>query len=565
MANSIKFIEGLSQIEGAPLKSPYDLRNAYIEPSHTVRALDAPIEDVTVPDQSVKKRLYKHAGNWVRTQTGSRYQSIFYAVDEYPNRISVYHKGSQRAETDVPRIVEIANVRRGAAALNANRLIMYCMIPVNHRGEAGVWRYKMINTGEDAATLPIFVLQANERTQYVEVYRTAEMKPNIQDSIESVQALHYLGRFSGDSGARGTTLEYYTSIPPESGEDPDNYHDKTGIDYIYVSGQQIWWRTDQRTPTEDVALGSRDYTGWRVEFRELESGSSLSENTTYFVSANTDAKLFLEDSGGNALSFDPKYLLKESESSAPGSDQGRRWAGYRVDLFPPSTSLQTGSKISVVDGKQWNYELGEESTERPNQPTSRILERDRSLHGRTEARDQTISVTSDAFVVNGDKREFYEEDKIIIYNPGIDFRTKSVFGGEVKVGGSATLTLDKTSGALLVILKNVTLQSSGDVQVLYEVKNGTSPYTVTLQRRYAENINQPFSNQTTDTVSNSGQFGITESAPPQSGVWQYRIQVTDDTGTTVNSGENGIFIRDDDDDSDDRIDPDGPRSPRTFK
>jgi hypothetical protein len=227
------------------------------------------------------------------------------------------------------------------------------------------------------------------------------------------------------------------------------------------------------------------------------------------------------------------------------------WEGIRVDLLPPPSLENAGSDIIIIDGKQWAYDQGEESSERPNQPESRILERDRTLHGRTRATDQTSSVTSSEFVVAGDRTDIYTEGKVLMYDPGSDFLLKSTFGGEVSVGGDATLTLRKTSGGLLVVLKNITLQESGDVQVLYEIKNGTAPYTVQLKRRVrsSRRSGTSYTTQSTDTVQSDGAFGISENAP-KSGTWEYVVSVTDDTSTTVRSGTEIITVTDDDDDRD---------------
>lgn len=553
MAESIKFSEGVNQIEGASLSAPYDLRNAYIEPAHIVKALNSPSVDSSVPKQKYGKVLLKHANQWFQARSGDYYQSILYTSDDSPSQINAYHADNKNPDKDLPRISGIENVRDGAAALNENRLIMYVFIPINHRGEAGVWRYKMYNTGSNSV-LPIWEVDANDNTQYVEVYRTAEMREDIQGEVSQVQSLHYLRRASGDSSIRGLLQEYYTSVPPKadslSRESASQYYD-SDVGYIYLSHNNKWIGDNKRWEGNDMSVGGRDLSGWRVIFRNIydESNKNLDSDTEYYIrEPNTprdEYKIYLEKSpGGGAFTFNSKAVLKNT-SGKPGVLAV--YDGVRVDLLPPESVEQAGSNLLVVDGSRWSYDKGEESEERPNQPESRILERDRSLHGRTQVSHSTKNVTSSTFVIDGNQTEYYQKDNIILYDPGSSLVTEISFTSEASVGTTNDVSLSLTTaptGGLYVRLENIIERQNGDVVINYDVQNGSPNYDVRMERRAAgkESVSD-FNRIKTETRQSAGTYEIIDDDSPESGGWDYRIEVSDSNGTVVQSGTTTIYLR----------------------
>jgi hypothetical protein len=294
----------------------------------------------------------------------------------------------------------------------------------------------------------------------------------------------------------------------------------------------------------NVELDDSDLTDWRVIFEEttftpdavgtvtLPQGNIQAE-TTYYVRSNDQYTLTLEDSGGSLLTFDASDVLYEDTEALAPDDY---W-GCKIRLLPPEGIEKTGGDITIVDGKKWAYDQNEDNQKRPNQPETRILERDRTIISRTKfnvaASPADRTSGNDRFTIaSGDVTELFDIGDTVTFEPDVNVFLGTALG-DLEITGSVTVTLQGTASGISVRIRYWNITAQNNLRFTFDVSGGTTPYDVDLE--FASKYDATYSTVESATYQNAGQQAIIENFVPDDGQYFYRLEVTDDTGSTVTS------------------------------
>lgn len=348
----IVFTDGVVRAEGAPLSAPHDLRNAEVSPYAGVRR-SGPLawpEDDLPPDPADARFPVRQANQWVAARAWARRGRLLYATIGTPAEetadptLEVYPAGSGVPESDLPRITNVTVTPDGSSvsSVDADRYILYILIPVNDRDEAGPWAYAGHFTGA-SSDLPTLNIDATPETAYVEVYRTLEI-PETPEGGEL--AWHYAGRTAVAEGGGGQSSISFDAFASPSATDIDTF--------------ELGELTNNDQNFEDADLSGTDLVGWTLEFTDLAThGGTLETFTDYEVYAQSNNEVSIKEPGAadGSLSFDGEEITTVSQEEGPFGDPVTVYDCARVTLTPPNPP--SGGSASFTDRKKWS--LSEDS------------------------------------------------------------------------------------------------------------------------------------------------------------------------------------------------------------
>lgn len=396
MAKEIRFTEGLSRVDGAPLEAPYDLTNARLQDASGVEAALAPRTPASDTPSSPSDDLtpVRQGGTWISAKGVAQRGQTTYVTNPPGNPgIEAYPHQSANAKTRIPQITDVdvglAGDKPVASFLtdaNTPRYIYYLLVPINDNGEAGPICFagaKITLDDEGNGNLPRLDIDGNDFVRWVAVYRTAAIDEGGDEVTPGAQAF-YEGERVGAGGGGATqssTSQWGTDLPSWDATDASSstYWGKTGIDYIYLNGSQDI-DTGQRITADDANV---DPVGYRIRFYDLPShNQNLQDGNsqTYEIykeeaDGSGDRRFHIKEVGkaDGSLSFRGKDVLHRSRVDF--SDLIEK--GAQVDYLPPSGSSDT--TIIYSDDKNWHMGVtpdGQSNEDVPAKtPTGQTFER----------------------------------------------------------------------------------------------------------------------------------------------------------------------------------------------
>ena len=84
--------------------------------------------------------------------------------------------------------------------------------------------------------------------------------------------------------------------------------------------------------------------------------------------------------------------------------------------------------------------------------------------------------------------------------------------------------------------------SDTEIEVEYDITNGTPDYSVEIYRKLDSDSSYPSTPEHTDTHSSEGTFTWTDSGLDDGTTYDYKVEVTDDTGETVSDEDSATTI-----------------------
>lgn len=420
----IRFTDGVSQLDGAPLTAPFDLRNAELERVGSVRALPAP-EGVSPspPLPAYRNRVFRHRGLWLEGRDAVQVGEQFYVAKE--SGIDVYRGSIDTPSNRIPQVesVEAVPGNIGAAYLNADvpRYIHYILVPVNEDGEAGPWAYAGAYVD---GVLPQLNVATNEYVERIVVYKTCAVRDGAEGTPDLAGVTpRRLGVFgagvSGLGSGAGTALYTYA----ESGDaDVGNplWIGHEDINYIPLSSRPVRVQIPAGGIYDnpwydpwDLYVGKQtiqpvdfaDPVGWQVEFESLTSGgfggqritsgsvNDLTVGTRYEVESFIDSRLRIRTLGGDPVSFDMRDIVHTN-------DKNDSISSHTIRFFPPSPSGTDDRTFVIIDNESWATDVDPNQTDetRPNFPDTPTVYEDRPFNTHSPA---SVGQSGDALTQSG--------------------------------------------------------------------------------------------------------------------------------------------------------------------
>lgn len=364
----IRFTDGVIKSDTAPMSAPSDLANAHIDIDGEVRALNAPSAQNHIPLPINTRKTVFHAGSWLRlkdfTRRGERLFGVGGGVNEITDPyINTYGRSSPVPDEGVPYITDV-DLQTDAAtgsSIDADRYILYKLIPVNAREEAGPFYHAgfFTDTGSD---LPRLTITASNEASYVEVYRTLE----ISETPDSGQfGWYYAGRAAFEESHGSTAIKAYSAyISPPSSTD------------TFDLGEL----NQDQTSFNEADFSGVNLVGYRLEFDYLLDPSVLDTSTVYEIYSQTGSLISIKEEGqaDGSLSFNSEEIAESrSFPNKYGVTQNFLEAA-RVRIYPNAVSPSDTVESRFYDYNQWS--ITEDADGDPRLPDGEILNRTSNLY-----------------------------------------------------------------------------------------------------------------------------------------------------------------------------------------
>lgn len=424
----VRFTDGVTRVEGAPLSAPYDLRNAELMNNSGVRALESPSEPSSDTPGAVEKKWFRHGSFWRSGRAGEQVGRTLYVSEEDSSGDPVYQEyinTSPQARQNVPQVTSVETKEGNIPvddAVTEERYIYYLLVPINGDGEAGPYARcgAKVPPPSSSGQLPVLEVQGNDALKEVEVYRTPLFK---KTPLEGATGLFYLGRFSKSTSLdeSGAVATYYTIPDLDS---IDNYLTDLSENRLFLAVND--W--EDRNAGDANLVSFNDPVGWRIRFNYLIVGGEtttapaggIEPGKVYTITQlgfddNQPWLRFEDPDTGNLVSFDVDKLF---DIEILAAQLATAVQGVSVDYLPPAGSAGSKDTFTIIDDKQWRLDITEVDGEKktPEAPGTQSFDRPLNVFA-PESSDAVASAENYTRSTQSNIR--YPEFRELDYNGGI--------------------------------------------------------------------------------------------------------------------------------------------------
>lgn len=423
----VRFTDGVTRLEGAPLSAPYDLRNAELMNNSGVRALEAPSEPSSGTPGAVDQEWFRHGSFWRSGRSAEQVGRTLYVSENDSSGDPIYQEyinTAPNAKQNVPQVTSV-ETREGNipvdTAVTEERYVYYLLVPINDDGEAGPYARcgAKVPSSNNSGQLPVLEVKGNDALKNVEVYRTPLFK---KTPIEGATGLFYLGRFSESSSidSSSSVTTYYTIPDLDS---TDDYIGSTD-NRLFLAGND--W--EERNGGDANLVSFNDPEGWRIRFNYLildgetttASAGGIEPGKVYTITQlgfdDDQPWIRFEDPDtGNVVSFNPVVLFDVEVLAATFLTAVQ---GVAVDYLPPAGAEGDRDTFTVIDDKQWRLDITEIDGEKktPEAPTTQSFDRPLNVFA-AESSDAVESAENYTLSTQSNIR--YPKFRQLDYNGGI--------------------------------------------------------------------------------------------------------------------------------------------------
>lgn len=423
----VRFTDGVTRVEGAPLSAPYDLRNAELMNNSGVRALESPSEPSSDTPGPVEKNWFRHGSFWRSGRSAEQVGNTLYVSESDSSGDPVYQEyinTAPSAKQNVPQVTSVETKQGNIpvdSAVTEQRYVYYLIVPLNEDQEAGPYARcgAKVPSSNNSGQLPVLEISGNDALKSVEVYRTPLFK---KTPLDGATGLFYLGRFSGSTSidASSSVSTYYTVPDLDS---VDDYLNNSSENRLFLASND--W--EELNSSDANLVSFNDPVGWRIRFQYLIVDG---ETTTATVGNIEPGKVytitqlgfddnqpwirFEDPDTGNVVSFDTSNLFETVLLFTTLSAE----RGVAVDYLPPSGAAGTKDTFTVIDDKQWRLDVTEVDGEKktPEAPGTNSFDRPLNVFA---AKSVDATEPAENYTKSTQSGIRYPEFKELDYNGGI--------------------------------------------------------------------------------------------------------------------------------------------------